>query len=224
MTKNDELRKRAVELRGLGYTFNGILSMLQTKVPKATLSYWCRGVKLPPEYFARALEAQKAHLEDIRSKAVKARKKRGEQDARELHDANKHLSTIIKNTDAAKVALAMLYLGEGSKTKTYVSFCNSDPMVIQLFLKLFKQCYTIHPAQLRCTVHCRMDQDPEMLKDFWTNVTGIPCNQFYKPQIDKRTAGIPTRRASYKGVCRIDYLRSDVYKDLQMSISILLGH
>src|SRR6185503_10293099 len=115
---------------------------------------------------------------------------------------------------AAKIALTMLYLGEGTKNpkRGGLVFANSDPYIIKLFLKLLRQCYDINPLQLHCTVQCRIDQDEARLAQFWSGITDIPLKQFYKAQKDPRTAGKPLKNLDYKGVCRIDYLSAIVFQ------------
>lgn len=110
----------------------------------------------------------------------------------------------------------MLYLGEGSKSarKAIVTFANSDPGVIRLFMRLLRSCYVIDEGKLRCTVQCRADQDAGTLGRYWSGLTGVPPELFYAPRIDPRTAGKPTTRPGYMGVLRIDYLSTMVFNEL----------
>jgi len=92
---------------------------------------------------------------------------------------NNHLPFVLKNKNTAKIALAMLYLGEGSKNpkRGSLMFGNSDPLVMSLFLDLLKYCYEIDESKFRCTLQCRADQNIEELEDFWSRVTRIPLSQ-----------------------------------------------
>ena len=132
------------------------------------------------------------------------------------------MSKIIQQTNVAKIALSMLFLGEGSKTHTAtVMFGNSNPIIISLFLKFLRKCYPVAESKLRCTVQCRADQNPQELKKFWAGITAIPLKQFYKTQVDPRTVGKPMKKLDYKGVCRIDYLSAEVVCDLHQSIKVI---
>jgi hypothetical protein len=47
------------------------------------------------------------------------------------------------------------------------------------------------------------------------DITKIPPTKTYKAQVDKRSIGIPTQKASYKGVCVIEYLNTNLQCELQ---------
>ena len=137
-------------------------------------------------------------------------------------DRNKHLSPLFKNRDIALIALSLLYLGEGSKTKRgSLTFGNSDPFIIDMFLDLLRRCYEIDNSKFRCTVQCRADQDIKKLEKFWSKITKIPPSQFYGTRIDKRTIGKKTLKLEYKGVCRIDYFSADIFTELMKLPRIL---
>jgi len=129
---------------------------------------------------------------------------------------NKHLALLLKNKDIAKITLAMLYLGEGTKglDRGSLRFGNSDPFVVDLFLNLIRKCYKIDKKKFRCTILCRADQNVNNLEKFWQKITKIPKHQFYKTRIDARTIGKPSKKLDYKGVCVIDYFSADIFLDL----------
>ena len=80
-----------------------------------------------------------------------------------------HLSDEIQKKNTAKIAFAMLYLGEGAKkTRGSLMFGNSDPLVIRLYLNLLRSCYRIDENKFRCTLQCRADQDVKKLEKFWS--------------------------------------------------------
>jgi hypothetical protein len=138
-----------------------------------------------------------------------------------------HFKDILRDKNVAKISLAMLYLGEGSKThKASLMFGNSNPDIIKLFLDLLRYCYNINEEKFRCTVQCRADQDIKKLESFWSELTKIPRGQFYGARIDPRTMGKKTKKINYKGVCRIDYFSADIFLELEKITEILFkaGH
>ena len=76
---------------------------------------------------------------------------------------NKPISNKIHDTNIAKIALAMLCLGEASKWSfSHRGFClgSSDYRIITLFLKLLRICFRdFNITKIRCTVQCRADQN-----------------------------------------------------------------
>lgn len=142
---------------------------------------------------------------------------------RDLRSSCAFAGEAIGAVETAKIAAAMLYLGEGgkSKKKSIVTFGNSDPAIIRLFLRLLRAAFGADESKLRATVQCRADQDIRKLTSHWSSVTGIPFERFYAPQVDRRTLGKPTRKPGYYGVLRIDYLSSMVFNELQLIAEIL---
>lgn len=196
---------------------------LGANIPKSTLSTWCRGVKLPENAQLRIRQKNIGHLNKARTKSVAAGKIRRSKYINEIVQKNRHYQGLIKNPYHAKLCLSVLYLGEGAKSikQGSVAFGNSNGDVIQLFIQLLRYCYKLDENKFRCTVQCRADQDTYKLTKYWQKITRVPLTQFYKPKIDKRTIGKPTRKPDYKGVCRVDYFSAYIQLEL-LKISDLL--
>jgi hypothetical protein len=129
---------------------------------------------------------------------------------------------LDKDPISAKLTLAVLYLGEGSKTRRgAMAFGNSNPEIIRLFLHLLRKTYVIDENRFRVTVQCRADQAIPALEKFWSNITHIPMSQFYKARVDKRTIGVPSRKRDYKGVCKIDYFSASAYHDIMSACRVI---
>lgn len=211
-----KLKKEVITLRKKGYTYNEIISKLRVVIPKGTLSSWCRDVPLPRKYETKLKKLNNEALTKARICSIEASKIARQKELEIIHSKNFPLIKTIKNKDVAKIALAMLYLGEGRKDRKRgaLLFGNSEPLVISLFLYLLRLVYDIDEKKFRCTVQCRADQDTKTLEKLWSEVTKIPLNQFYKTRIDPRTIGKPTKKLDYKGVCCIDYFSSKVFAEL----------
>ncbi len=209
-----KLREQVIKLRRQGKTYSEIQSRLGLIIPKSTLSYWCRNTPLPLNYQRKIQEYNKINLNKARKIALIVNKIKKEKRLQLILSHNLHLSGILKNQDVAKVALAMLYLGEGSKERGALTFANSDPFIISLFLRLLRYCYNLDESKFRCTLLCRADQNIKKLEEFWSQITKIPLSQFYKARIDPRTIGKPSKKLNYKGVCRIDYFSTDIFIEM----------
>ena len=215
MKYKDSLRNRVKQLRKTGKTYLEIKKIVRRRIPKSTLSYWCKNVKLSQKYQKRIQKLVLNYAKIGRATALIVNKKRREKYLGSVANRNKHLATVLENKNIAKIALAMLYLGEGSKTKRgSLMFGNSDPFIISLFLYLLRYCYNIDESKFRCTLQCRSDQNIENLEKFWSKLTKIPKSRFYKAKIDPRTVGKPSKKSGYKGVCRIDYFSADLFIEL----------
>ena len=212
----NKLKEKVITLRKKGNTYNEIISKLKVIIPKGTLSSWCRNVPLPHEYEAKLKKINNEALIKARICSVEASKIVRRKELEIIHSENFPLIKTIKDKNVAKIALAMLYLGEGRKNRKRgaLLFGNSEPTVISLFLYLLRLVYNIDEKKFRCTLQCRADQDIKILEKLWSEVTKIPLSQFYKARIDPRTIGKPTKKMDYKGVCCIDYFSSKVFAEL----------
>lgn len=210
------LKPKVINLRKSGKTYGEIIKVIGQSIPKSTLSDWCRNIYLNSKQRKKIEKKVKDNCAKGMAVAWVVNKERRQKYLNSIVERNKHLSKILKNKDVCKVALSMLYLGEGTKglTRGSLRVGNSDPFVIDLFLNLMRKCYKIDEKKFRCTVLCRADQNIKKLETYWSDITKIPLSQFYKARIDPRTIGKPTKKLDYKGVCVIDYFSADLFLDL----------
>ena len=210
-----KIKRRVIELRKNCKTYGEINKIIGLNLPKSTLSDWCNNILLSRLQKEKLKEVMDAGSEKGRIMAHIVLKERREKYLKSIEKRVYPLSKLIKNKEVAKIAAGILYLGEGSKTLNG-HFClgNSNPGVITLFLYLLRNSYKIDEKKFRCTVQCRADQNTKELEKFWSNITKIPLNQFYKSRIDPRTIGKPSKKLDYKGVCRLEYFSADLFLEL----------
>lgn len=205
-------------LRSLGKTYGEIVQQIKIKVPKSTLSDLVQGVILPQKYEEKISKLNTINLNRGRKRAWIINEIKRKEFLDGLTKKNQPIAKQIKDKDIAKIALAMLCLGEAAKYSTgggRFSLGNSDPKIIVILLELVKKCFNFDINKIRATVQCRADQDADKLKQYWRKITGIPENLFYKPLIDPRTKGKPTKNKDYKGVLRIDYFDTKLQLELE---------
>jgi hypothetical protein len=76
---------------------------------------------------------------------------------------------------AAGVAL---YAGEGAKTDGTVQFSNTDPTMIAFFCGWLRHFFDVDESRLRARVYLHQGLDLEAAEAFWSDLTGIPRDQF----------------------------------------------
>ncbi|MFH0955926.1 MAG: hypothetical protein V1801_01785 [Candidatus Falkowbacteria bacterium] len=212
---NQELKENVKNLRKLGKTYTEINRLLNVSIPKSTLSYWCNSLDLPLGYERKVQEYNKHNLIKARKAALVSKRISRENNIERIIKENLHLVDYLKNKDTAKIVLTVLYMTEGSRrAKGSITFGNSDPLIIGLFLNLLRFCYIIDEKKFRCTLQCRADQNIKELESYWSNITGIMLDKFYKARIDPRTINKPSKNKDYKGVCRINYFSAKIYHEL----------
>jgi hypothetical protein len=218
----NDLKSKVIYLRKKGKTYRNIQKNLNRNIPKSTLSYWCKNIVLSEKQKAKIENIMKKSAARGRIKALEINKIKRKKYLESIKNRVGHLGRLIKNKEVAKIALAMIYLGEGSKTQRgSLMLGNSDPDIIRLFLYLLRNCYNIDESKFRCTLQARADQHIKKLERFWSTTTKIPLAQFYKARIDPRTIGKISKKIDYKGVCRIDYFSADTYIELMKIAEII---
>jgi len=208
-------KNKAISLRKRGKTYSEI-RLLIPEVPKSTLSDWLSTLELSDQQKEKLSRNINRKLVKARIQSILAAKNKRDKYFSDIENNNFNFINLLNNNkQAAKLVLAALYLGEGTKSmKGSLRLGNSDPGIIKLFLKLLRSCYTIDEAKFRGTVLCRADQDIRTLEKFWVKVSGISKKQVYKARIDPRTIGKPSRKLDYKGVFVIDYFSASIFHDL----------
>lgn len=205
-------KPEAIALRRKGKSIGSIEEQLG--IPRSTLSGWFRSVALTEK---QKLELQKRWEQGL----IKAREK-----AVGWHNAQKSdriekaaqigaevLKRIPNDTSTLELALAFLYLGEGSKTNDSTSLGSSDPRIARFFVHCLREIYDMPIEKIKCYLHLRADQNPEELKLHWSKELGLPLSNFGKASLDKRTEGRATY-PHYKGVCLIGCGRVDIQRRL----------
>ncbi len=219
--KSLQYKNQVIKLRKKGMTYAEIQSILNMSIPKSTLSHWCKNIKVPDSYKKKLKDLQDNNLYKARVAALQVLKEKNNNRDNKLFENNKHLSVCLLNKDVAKIILSILYLEGTRKQRSSLTFGNSDPLIISLFLKTLRFVYKIDESKFRCTLQCRADQNIDDLQNFWSNITSIPLNKFYKARIDPRSVGKESKNLNYKGVCRINYFSAEIFNELMIIIKII---
>lgn len=176
-----EQRLRALQLRQQGLSYRQIRR--QVRVSKSTLSLWLRHVALTPEQRARI---------DLRSFA--ARRKM------DAYNRRKHTMAVLQHRTwhaegrADRVTLDQrllkwigvgLYWAEGAKGRKGGSaeFANSDPRMIRLMMRWFREVCRVPEEKFRIRVQLHPGQSVEKALAMWSRVTRVPLRRFNRPSI-----------------------------------------
>jgi transcriptional regulator with XRE-family HTH domain len=170
-------KDRAIELRAQGLSYSLIGDILG--IPKSTLSHWLKDVSYAPN------EQVLRRIEKGRSVVVEARKRNKLTNiARAKDQALKELGEV---TDRDVLMLGIgLYIGEGSKSIESVRITNSDPKVIKLAMKWFRNSCGLSDSNFSLILFLYPDTDEKCAKHHWSQITQLPISTFRKTQIDRR--------------------------------------
>ncbi len=212
----DELRISARELRSQGMDYEEIAAALG--VAKSSVSLWVRD--LPTSARLSYAECRKRSAEGA------ARYWAAERPAREA------TRTAAREAAAAEIgeltdreiviAGAIAYWCEGTKSKPHrpdarVIFTNSDPALIQFFLRFLDATGTLR-TDLAFRVFIHESADVESAQRFWLEVTGASPGQFRTPALKRHNPKTARKNVgeNYHGCLRIEVRRSaDLYRRIE---------
>lgn len=174
----NSLKEKAINYRRLGYSY-GIISD-KLSIPKSTLSDWLRNISYRPnkETIKKINESKKKSIKYKQNKRIKETLKIKEKSKKEIGEINKR--------DLLMLGIG-IYLGEGTKSNEHVRIINSDPRIIRLSIRWFQEICGLEKNNFSPSIHLYPDNNIRESTNYWSKITGIPENQFRKPQIDKRS-------------------------------------
>jgi transcriptional regulator with XRE-family HTH domain len=210
----DELREQAISLRKAGKSYREIMQVV--RVSKSSLSLWLRDLPLTPEEHLQ-LEGNLAQGRRTRGAANRAR--RAAREAAAMAEAAAQVPSLAESE--LFVAGVAAYWCEGAKTKPWrtdvqVQFINSDPGLIQLFLR-WLELVGIEPERITYRVAMHPTADELAARAFWSRVAGVPIERFHRTTLKKPNPN-PRRKNygdAYHGCLVITVRRStDLYRQI----------
>lgn len=177
----------AKKLRAKGWPINKIYHKLG--VSKASVSVWVRNIELT--------NLQKEKIDRGRfSREVIERTRltrlRNENARRQIiiDSAKAHIKNISAN-ELFLIGIA-LYWGEGGKTGGVVRFSNSDPRMIQIMMRFFRDICSVPEEKFRGYLHIHPHLNYKNAERYWSKISQIPLEHFYK------TYRIPSKASKHK--------------------------
>ncbi len=200
-------RVRAVELRKTGVSYAEL--MRRFGVAKSTLWRWLKAEGLvaatPQEFTERRRLAQR--------KAVIVNRANHTARTQALFEQARNEVGKLSARDLWLIGIA-LYWAEGTKQKPHnvaqrVVFTNSDPAMLQLFIRWLKDACQIEDGQLAYDLYIHESGNIEAARKFWSEALRVPSEQW---RIRLKRHNRSTRRrnvgARYVGLVRVSVARS----------------
>ncbi len=192
------LVNEALDLRKNGYSYEEISKKL--KIAKSSAYLWCNQIKLNE----KAKKRISARMAIGIAKAKEVLKIKKEKVVSKISEnADKYLSKIESNKEFNKLLCSFLFWGEGEKNRNTIVFANSDPTMINCFLKLLRSSFVLDERKFRGLVHAHEYHNEIEIKNYWSKVTNIPLSQFSKSYLKPHTG--KNYRQGYKGTISVRY-------------------
>lgn len=109
----------------------------------------------------------------------------------------KLINNLSNSQERLKLAGAMIYWGEGTKSGNSVVLSNSSPEMIAVFLKFLREVCGISEERLRVVLHYYQNQDEGKLIGYWSQIMKIPQRQFCKSFLHNIAGGSYKTKSQY---------------------------
>ena len=193
--KKNSSKDFAIELRKGGYSYSEIKKF--SPVPKATLSYWFRKIKLSEPQLARLKKKRiEGAQKGSRAKTLKTSKA--------IEEIQKTSAKDIGKISKRELWLmgVVLYWRErflnknDSDLKKGVRFTSSDPHIIKLFLKWLGDVGGIKNEEINFDIFIGEDKKNSIndLVNYWAEITGFPKDNFSRYYLQKVKFKKPKRK------------------------------
>ncbi len=191
-------QNEAVTLRRNGKSMGDIATILG--VAKSSVSCWVRDIPLTKTQ--RKQLNKNGHSVDAIEKRRIARVANTQLRRKEMmKSAAAEVSTLSQNMLWC-VGVA-LYWGEGGKTQQTARLSNSDPEVIRTIMRFFREFGGITEEKFRGQVHTFSHQNAQKTEIYWSHVTGVSTDYFYKTYVKKSSASKDKRNTLPNGTFQI---------------------
>ena len=175
-TKYLKLKIEAVKLRKKGLSYGEIKKDIN--IPKSTLSLWLKNVPLNFK--------QRKHLYTKKVWALERgprsqKERRIQEITKIIEEAEKEIQLPL-SLETYRLLGSALYWAEGKKTKHF-AVTNSDPYFIVFMVKWFEKIFKVPSDQLKARLNIYPQQNESEIKRFWSQLTGIPFENFGKSYI-----------------------------------------
>ena len=196
----------AIEMRKRGFSYSEIENRMH--IPRSTLSYWLKNIKLTPE--------QTKKLNDKRTEVAKANAlKKVSRTSKMIEEIKNSSSQDVKEISKKELWLmgVVLYWKNGNKSdlKKGVHFSSSDPDMIKLFLKWLREVGGVEDKEIRFDIFIKWSKtskknSSDEIIDYWAKVTGFSKEHFSNIYFQKASK----KRESGNGFLRIKVAQSSM--------------
>ncbi|MEK9158061.1 MAG: hypothetical protein AAB638_02670 [Patescibacteria group bacterium] len=189
----NQRKNLAMSLRRGGYSYSEIQKFVS--VPKATLSYWFRDIKLS--------EAQTKRLEEKQFEAIKnGGATRSKKVAEEIEKIEQSSIKDIQEITKRELWLMgiMLYWRErvsDRDLKHGVKFTSSDPYLIKLFIKWLKEVGQLEDSEITFDIFMPLNRRKDLTRavEYWAGISGYSQKVFQHAYFQKEK---PTKKTKKK--------------------------
>ena len=204
-------KEQARILRKRGYSINQIVKEVGSA--KSSISLWVQDIVLTKKQ-KKGLSERGRSVESIERRRISRLANIHKKRRSIIDEAKKDFNHI--SLEELKLIGIMLYWGEGGKTGHWsVRLANSDPAVIQIMMRFFREVCQVKDEKFRAHIHTFEKANIEKTEKYWSQITGISRNQFNKTYLKPSIASLQKRETLPFGTI-------DIYvHDTQLFLTIM---
>jgi hypothetical protein len=201
-------KHEAIGLRKKGNSYSEIMEKIPN-ISKSTLSGWLKNIELTSVQKDRLLSKVKIGSEKSRLLGSLKNKENAERRILMIQQEAERQYRALYRNPLFKIGLC-LYWAEGAKKSRAFQFINSDPEMIKLMLRWLRQVLRVDCREIKIRLFIHEIYAHENCELFWSNISGISAESFYKT-VYKPTIHQHKKNPNYKGCCRLDISKSEIY-------------
>lgn len=203
-----EEQEEARRLRAQSMTLAEIAEKLG--VSKSSVSIWVRDVPFTPSPRRWGPQRRPNRLHEAKLRQI------------EELDASGRARIGTLSDDAFLAAGIALYAGEGSKTDGGLRFANTDATMVRFYCAWLRRFFQPDETRLRVRVYLHEGLDIDAAERHWSEVTGVPLEQFRKPYRAKADPSIRRNKHEF-GCVYVDYYCSTSHRRVMGLVRALLS-
>lgn len=169
-------------------------------VAKSTVSYWVRDIVLDKQLL-ETLKANSHSRQTIEKRRSSRMQRHSDERQKIYNQALKEAQTHIKNP--LWCTAVSLYWGEGGKTQRTIRIANSDPAVIVIMTKFFREFCQVPLEKMRGHIHAFPDTNIQNAIKYWSKISGIPKAQFFKTYVKNSAASKQNKKTLPNGTFQV---------------------
>jgi len=152
------------------------------KLSKSTVSDWCHDVRLTKRQLNHLYKSKKSGGLKGSIVAAKNKQEKRIKETQELFILGKKEIGMLSKRDRFLAGIAF-YASEGTKSDKGCSFSNSDSTIIKFMVDWFREFGYVTQKKFYGAIWIHEGLNEGKAKKFWSKLTRIPLDHFYKTYI-----------------------------------------
>jgi hypothetical protein len=202
-----------------GWSIRRIASALNVAV--STVSVWVRDIELTPEQQADLVRRNPRFNAQANGGARRSERARAKRRQYQLSGR-----AIAREGEPLHLAGCMLYWAEGTRNKNAVVFTNSDPAMLEFFLRFLRECYGVERERVAFSCNCFLNNGLALsdIETWWLERLVLPRECLRRATVNApSSAGRAEKRTLVYGTGRLVVHSTEIVQSIYGAIQEYAG-